>query len=574
MPEVQLTVRHYRGIDHAELMCSPIALLYADNGAGKSSIAEAVAATLSGEGLLGHPELKKATSDRLVQRGTQAGSARVKTTEGEVRMLWPGCEAHSDGIPPRASQVALGMVSIPEIKDDKARALMIDRYLRADPTKEDLTLEMAERFAPASIEQVWREIESFGWDGVQSKYETERRDAGRDWSKITGENFGSDKAQSWRPQGWDEAMEDEDPKVIEQELATATADLAAATKNAAVDEAELASLRNYANRVPELQGKATEAQLAFDQADEAFEAAVKTRNALPASADISSLKCPHCSGALQITGKPGQLQLEKHQGIDPEKLRETRLQIGAADGALSKANTDRRRRQEDLITARGELSSASRAADQLKQLTAERGAGPGSPGSVHQAQERVDRLTRTLTAMTCLGAAVGLYRKWLRADLIIQIARPDGLRGRVLGRAVEAFNSGVLAPLCEGSNWPRVTLTPELHVTGHGEVGELPYSLLSAGEKWRVRLVLQIACAKIDGSSMVLLDNLTDLDSDAINVALSLLVNEEMPALVCVASRLGKPPPPIAKFGYGNTYVIQGRRAVLYQPDEDEAEAA
>jgi hypothetical protein len=86
--------------------------------------------------------------------------------------------------------------------------------------------------------------------------------------------------------------------------------------------------------------------------------------------------------------------------------------------------------------------------------------------------------------------------------------------------------------------------------------------------------VLQIACAKIDGSSMVLLDNLTDLDSDAINVALSLLVNEEMPALVCVASRLGKPPPPIAKFGYGNTYVIQGRRAVLYQPDEDEAEAA
>ena len=51
----------------------------------------------------------------------------------------------------------------------------------------------------AQVNQIVDTLRSYGWLDTERLYREHARDAKRDWSRITGENFGVRKAQTWPP---------------------------------------------------------------------------------------------------------------------------------------------------------------------------------------------------------------------------------------------------------------------------------------------------------------------------------------------------------------------------------------
>ena len=84
-------------------------------------------------------------------------------------------------------------------------------------------------------------------------------------------------------------------------------------------------------------------------------------------------------------------------------------------------------------------------------------------------------------------------------DAIIKITSPTGLRQQKIAQAIDQFNTGKLAPLCKAAGWPLVAIAGEDLGTTYG--GRI-YSLISKSAQLKVRIILQLAMAALDRSSL------------------------------------------------------------------------
>lgn len=150
-----------------------------------------------------------------------------------------------------------------------------------------------------------------------------------------------------------------------------------------------------------------------------------------------------------------------------------------------------------------------------------------------------------------------IHAALLRNQAIVRILAPEGLRKVTLAKALERFNTEQLAPLCDAAGWKRVEINDNLLPTYGGRA-----LLLSGGEKYRVRAVLQVAVARLDGSRCVVLDEADTLEPAGRNGLLKLLRAWGGPALVGMT--FGKPEqvPDLAKLGFGVSYWIEGAVAL------------
>src|ERR1700744_5869665 len=101
-------VQNFRGIGEAQIEISPIALLTGMNGAGKTSIARAIAAAATGRGVP-YDKLTKKDCAVMLRSGTRSGKVTLSADEGSTTIEWPKAEAQSDGRPPFASPIAAGL---------------------------------------------------------------------------------------------------------------------------------------------------------------------------------------------------------------------------------------------------------------------------------------------------------------------------------------------------------------------------------------------------------------------------------------------------------------------------------
>jgi hypothetical protein len=449
--------------------------------------------------------------------------------------------------------------------DPKQRGAALQPYLKADPTLDDLKIELEEGvvFSSESIAALWTEIQEVGWDKVASNSEAARRDAGRDWAKVTGVNFGSDKAKSWRPDGWTDVLEDVEKTELEHNVAAAGKTLEKAIAAAAVDGAELERLKTLAGTAEAAEAAVASALAASTQAVNAERTAKAEREALPDPTTGSGIPCPCCGEPLAINRSGTQITLSKFTALGEKELTSRRRAIAEADGKLSRLAAERGAAERNHRAAQESHTAALAATSSLAAAEGKTGSADAMAG----ARAALAGAQNAVRLKGLVDSATDYYRRWRRADLILSVTTPQGLRAKKLGQAVDSFNSAILAPLCETADWAPVNLTAEL-VTRYGE---RPYALVSEGERWRTRVILQIAFAKIDGSSMVIVDNLPDLDSAALNGLLWTLKTEQMPALVCAASRKGVAAPDLAAAGYGNTWQIENART---KPLHEAKEAA
>ena len=201
---MEISIRNMRGIAEVDLEVGSISLVAGDNGAGKTSIAYAVAAAMT-RSPAPIPGMQKQQVGALLRAGQARGYCEVSEGAGrKVRVSWPGGSIAEEGDAPAASGMACGLESVVGLKPKDAAALLVE-LLDLHPTHDQLAASLAD-VDPALIEAIWTVVAAEGWDAAQKRAQERGAKAKGAWEHVTGEHYGSLKAATWTHPAYDAAL--------------------------------------------------------------------------------------------------------------------------------------------------------------------------------------------------------------------------------------------------------------------------------------------------------------------------------------------------------------------------------
>lgn len=560
---MKIVVRDFQMVERADVVAGDgITLVAGQNSAGKSSIAKAAAAVLTGQLQYG---LAKKDAGKLVRAGRDAGSVRLQAEGGTALASWTkgDCSFSCDGKPPTLSHIAAGLASIVDMTPTE-RAAGLTKLLHAVPTEVDLVeaLKDAGVGEKAIADELWKRVEALGWDGAFADFkEKGTKHKGR-WEQVTGEKWGEKKAAGWKPAGWIAELADASPDDLQAEVGEARQELERAIAAAAVDQAEVARLELEASALPTAEEASVAAQTVLAQAEAVHTSAVRRREALPPADPSPVLTCPCCKETLTLkVDAANNKTLEKGERINADEMKERRIDIARHDGQVSKAKGELEAanvKARDAETAVRAAQEAGRMLAELRAKAAEQGSAGTDVGATRaklaEAEARLAMLTKYLEADKA--------RRLVATNIAVQsVLAPDGVRQAKLVKVLDTFNTGILRPLCEAANWQDVRVEPDANLTV--TYGGRPYAQLAglgpqlSSDQFRVRAVLQVALAQRAGDEMVIIDAADVLDREGREGLIGMLATAEMHALVCMTFSAPGIVPDLERAGLGRSYWVE-----------------
>jgi hypothetical protein len=548
---MQAIVKNFRGIQEAHISISSIALICGLNGAGKTSIARAVAAAATGKPIP-YAKVTKKDCGILLRHGTKAGMAAIGTNEqGCMQIEWPKAEAHSVGTPPFASEIAAGITDLFTMAPKDALAYLIN-LLKAAPTLEDITAAFEkEGFQETAkvAEAVWKSIEEKGWDGAHARAKEKGSELKGGWQQITGTAYGKKKADEWYPDNWEDNILKEDHDATLQDLKS---QLETAIGKSAVNKAEHDRLQQLVDRLPALEEAANEALSNQNKARTALDEASENLRATPNPSAIKDYSCPHCEGLVHITAVSGtEYLLAKAEKIDEKKLKAARTAYAGLCGEQQRLS--------------GEFSAAAQSADLAQRgheeaLRAKNTLEGFGDNIADDNQGEVTALRSRIAAVEQRKGMASKFREATKAavqiatnQIIIDALDETGIRKQKLATSLDAFAVSYMHPLCKDLGVSEVMIDADLNVI----MGEVSYPMLSASEQFRVRTILQLAIAMLENSSLVIIDGADILDKPSRKNLLQMLMNCKMHAIICMTMNKPDGAPDLQKAGIGITYWVE-----------------
>lgn len=561
---IEAKVRDFRGIAHVDLELAPIALVGGRNGSGKTSLSQAVASVLTGEALP-FRGIAKGGAGVLVRGGFDGAAATVQSESGTARLDWPGCTRITDRRPPEASIYAAGLRSV--VDPDVDRVKVLSDYMRAAPTRDDLALALAAypRLAiPTIVDAVWNLIETRG--GFDAAY-TIRKDRGAElkgqWRQVTGVNYGSRIAAAYRPEL--DAESRTTPELVAQ-VETARQAFERAVAASAISGEQRRQLEADAAEFDARVAAVTTVREVIEAAEARTKTAADARAAcLPADAGAAEMPCAHCGGFLvwrRINVAESVLEKAPTDRLGETELKARRLAIAGADAELSRYQGELAAANRMLREAEAQLTTATVAkATLVDTLPAGQSVTSDAERAALAAAERRLNEVRTKREADAIRDTID------DNDILLGLLEPDGLRARKLGQTLDAFNSARLVPLTTAAGWLPVTINPDLQISYGGRL----YAMLSASEQFRVRVILQVAMAQLDGSAMMIIDGADILDPPARSELFALLSTAALPAIVTMTAGKREQVPELAAAGLGRSYWLT---AGVAAPLAEQAKAA
>lgn len=547
---LSISVRDFRGCDRATIEVSPIALVAGLNGAGKSSILRAAASAVSGRVL--PPGILKKDAAALVRAGMSSGAVTVKGEGGTCRASWPAADAAIDGPqPPSATPIAAGLDSVLSM-DDKTRARTLVEYMKADPSRDDLFDALRDADLPADkLAEAWKQVEVHGWDGAAEQYKLDGSAAKREWERLTGEKYGSAKAALWAPPGYSGDL-DADTEALAAAVDDARATHEHAVRAEAASGERLVVLAEQSAALPGLELQWAEAQTDADKARSAVhdaETALRSLPDVPKASD--TIPCPCCGESVAVQRNGAGYILVKPESLDELEASKRLADIADAQEAVNTSAAALLAATDRVNAIKASLRAAEQAKAEHERLSAL--AGAATIMTAADAHAALDRAESRLQGAAVKAKADSLHAEITTLAALVKALSPEGVRKRKLAQAVEAFNPAILSPLCDTAGWKPVALTEALGVTYGGR----PYTLLSDSEQYRVRVTLQIAMARLDGSALVIIDGADILDPAGRNGLFALLAETGLPALVGMTVASMAKAPDLAAHGLGRTHWIE-----------------
>ncbi|MDP5949384.1 AAA family ATPase [Pseudomonas aeruginosa] len=550
----KLEITNFQGLRHAALdVSAPVLLVAGHNGAGKSSLLDAISHAFTGKpGRVA----QKQHIGQLITEGAKKGEARVEWLDesGEVQAC--GVALPSGKGSPLADSPFLPFVldasrfAALDAKD-RRRVLFDLTGASASPAEVSKRLE-AKGIDLALFEKVKPLLRSgFPAAVEQAKaYASESRGA---WKAITGVNYGSEKAVDWAPEllatvvTEDQVAEaGKNLQLLEDDLAEAQQALGASkqARQAADGRAQrIAQLRELAELEPRRRNKLTTDQ---QNQDEWSEKVMAAELASAGSVPHQPLTCPHCQGAVDLQAGTLVVHQPPEQIADAEaarRLSEYRGYLASAQRAVANSQRD--------------LDECLAAAEQIKALEAESVEAPSAEAiangeqainELRQARDasraKLVALQEALEAATQREASIAKARA-AHQDVVAwtgmaDALSPTGIPAEILADAIGPVND-TLKRLAGTAGWSPVQISSDIDVTFGGRL----YGLLSESERWRCDTTIALAIATISGLRLALLDRFDVLDvpartQQAMKLFQSLAAGGEIDTLI-VAGTLKEP---------------------------------
>ncbi|HCL3810903.1 TPA: AAA family ATPase [Pseudomonas aeruginosa] len=550
----KLEITNFQGLRHAALdVSAPVLLVAGHNGAGKSSLLDAIAMAFNGQPR--RVSLKK-EMDKLVTEGAKKGEARVEWLDAAYEVQVCGV-----ALPTGKGSPLTDSPFLPFVLDasrfaaldakDRRRVLFDLTGASASPAEVSKRLE-AKGIDLALFEKVKPLLRSgFPVAVEQAKaYASEARGA---WKAITGENYGSEKAVDWAPEllatvvTEDQVAEaGKNLQLLEDDLAEAQQALGASkqARQAADGRAQrIAKLRELVDLEPRRRNKLTTDE---QNQDEWSEKVMAAELASSGSVPHQPLTCPHCQGAVDLQAGTLVVHQPPEQIADAEaarRLPEYREYLASAQRAVANSQRD--------------LDECLAAAEQIKALEAESVEAPSAEAiangeqainELRQARDRQQAKVQSLQEAFNAAAqrqdvikqAAGFHAEVCAWSALADALSPAGIPAEILADAIGPVNE-LLQRLSGTAGWSPVQISADIDVTFGGRL----YGLLSESERWRCDATLALAIATISGLRLALLDRLDVLDipartQQAMKLFQSLAAGGEIDTLI-VAGTLKEP---------------------------------
>lgn len=524
---IELQIRNFRRIKSADIILDRIALVQGPNRAGKSSILWAVRGALTGQAIPDAGTLpegwRKADLQDVVQGdGPCIANVRGQTPDGKeysATMAWPSGEHRTIGQAPTTSLTAAGLfhesLGKMSIKD---RGHALHNLLRPKATEQDFKIAIA--VGEEAMAKIMDVVKTAGWDEAQKRSEGKLSELKGKWSQITGENFGSVKYEDWRPAGWDEKLE-----ALTPESAAALVAAAEQLEHEMVAGGAVAADRLA--QVTSLAATAVDRVLAYENAlQEEFDASEKlklaqaNRKALPPANDEDAMACPHCGEPIVVVA--GKLVKSELKALGPVELKKRRADIASWEGKVSNLDNAHRSAVRKTELAKSDADQAEKAKVELEAMKDKQ----GDPEAIAKAQAMVV-LARQKQALVAKVASAKRFSASIKASLsIVAALKPEGIRATILARSLASFNERLKAI---SEMWMQ---TVKIDDRFNLWIGKQLFRNESGSEQHRAQVTLQVACAELDGSPMVIIDSDVDWDRVFYGGLCKMLLARKMPGLI------------------------------------------
>lgn len=533
----EINVSKFQGLHHAALVVSePVLLVSGGNGAGKSSLQDAIAMAMNGEAR--RVELKKDYAE-LVTEGSKKGSVALSTDDGILQIDLPGGKGTHAPTSPFLPLV-LDSSRFAKLDSKERRKLLFDLTGASAKPQAVADMLVARGIDAAIVEQV-KPLLLSGFPAAHNRAKDLASESRGAWKAATGETYGSNKAEGWKPAPAEQTvtpsqLEEAAADEAEKRKALDAAHSSAGEAKAAVDQRQ-----RVATRASELQ--------------ELVDLTERRRNKLNKDcADLESWEAKHAEAVQDGTGKTGLIhdmarfiheRLEK--GIDPVEAKPLLDEYTASHGEIGETGDPElvkrlpefagyvaqfksavaasKRDFEQSEQAKIELDSLQSVAPaELPDLDAAQAAVAEASKLYEQArakhmalQQALDDHRNATKLEEDAAKHHALVQAWAAAA---DALAPDGIPAEILQGALGPVND-LLRELSATAGWRDVRITGDIDVT----YGERLYGLLSESEQWRADTLLAVAVAKLSGIGFVMLDRFDVLEPQARPQALKLLLS-------------------------------------------------
>lgn len=525
MKLTKLSIQNLLGIKQAEINTpSKIVFVSGNNGAGKSSIRDAVALAMTGD--LSRVTLKKDVTQLVNDDGSRAGNVAVEINNDAqfVASIENGKLTGNvkEGECSPVLPYLLNAHLFASVSPDERRKLLFE-ITGCGITQEEVKKRLLARgITEESIDRILPFLRS-GFSEAQKEAQAKAREAKASWKTVTGgETYGEKKAETWKAKATGN-LEDIQNLVIEKETELTAVDADFETENrrygamkAAKDKAitlnaDIVRLRDQADKIDRIKIK-----LEADRRDlKSWQAMVeRTRQATHGiSADDSACHCPECNAELIFVAKNkklishGDLRGDEDATVNLAEY-ERNLEIfekSVKNDERDLANAETAKAQLSALEARAENAPSDEA---LISTTAKLDELKAQKRTLNEtiknllAEERALREADQITAK-----AYEHHTKVIEWEMIADALAPDGIPGDILQEALKPFRNALV--MTAGlAGWGTPSIDDDMNIT----VNNRPYGLLSESEKWRADCLMTEAISRLSEFRFFALDRMDVLD--------------------------------------------------------------
>lgn len=486
---------------------APVIVIAGRNEAGKTSLLEAIRIGITGDAT--RIKLKKDWSE-MVRDGAKSGSIAIDAGEAGSATInlknWKR-ECNIAAANESSYKVLLDPAQFAAMSSAERRAFLFDISDAKFSGKAVGEKMIARKASPGMVELVLPMLRS-GFPAAHDLARDKAKEARGAWKGVTGETYGSAKAEGW------EAPKPEFDATLHDKLNIEAANLTT----------EIESLNSQI-------GTYKARQKAFDQVDqiEPLQKVVDKEedyNTLM-SEIVGQLRdlddnapekvtdggipivCPHCGGACAMVSgtliefqeptKSARTKWAAHQA----KVTQLQADVRELDGKLAGVKQAKQTISAIKAATQGfeEPEDVTGLDTRLAELRNER------QNITDDRDEQADNIRLANRADADTAKALAFHEESNSWEAVAEMLAPAGIPGEILLGAIKPFNKALLE-VAEATTWADVTLDNEMEI----RVGGRLYALASESAKWRADAALAYAIAVITGIKYFALDRIDVLD--------------------------------------------------------------